>query len=83
MSSALGKKVVQCDFRPGSSDYTPNFTLQKILGSMPNKVAESEVFGWSRIPKNTKSRIFYPTPTVKLNQLLHRTSKLGIQTRAC
>ena len=37
------------------------------------------------IPRNTRSRtrIFYPTPEVQLNYFLHRTSKLGILTRAC
>ena len=38
-----------------------------------------EVYGWSRIAKNTRSRIFYPTPTpqVQLNHFLHRTPKHG------
>jgi len=27
----------------------------------------SEVFGWCRAPKNTRSRIFYPTPEVQLD----------------
>jgi len=41
---------------------------------------ESEVFGWSRIPNNTRSRsrIFCPTPEVQLDHLLHHTPKLGI-----
>ena len=45
---------------------------------------ESGAFGWSRcrILKNTRSRVFHPTPEVQLNHLLHRTPKLGILTRA-
>jgi len=39
---------------------------------------ESEVFGWSRIPNNTGSQIFCPTPDVQLDHLLHHTLKLGI-----
>ena len=39
---------------------------------------ESEVFGWSRIPNNTVSRIVRPTPDVQLDHFLHRTLKLGI-----
>jgi len=42
---------------------------------------ESEVFGWSRIAKNTRSgrRIFCPTLEVQLNHFfLHHTPKLGI-----
>jgi len=40
---------------------------------------ESDVFGWSQMPKNITSR----TPDVQRNYLLHRTPELGIQTRAC
>jgi len=39
---------------------------------------ESEVFGRSRIPDNTGSRIFSPTPDVQLDHFLHHTPKLGI-----
>jgi len=41
---------------------------------------ESEVFGWcrSRIPNNTGSRMFCPTPDVQLDHFLHHTPKLGI-----
>ena len=46
------------------------------------RVAESEVFGWSRIPSNTRSRnqcrIFCPTPEVQLDDFLQHTPKLGI-----
>jgi len=44
-----------------------------------SRVAESEFLGWSRIPKNTRSRcrIFCPTPKLHLNIFLHHTSKLG------
>ena len=58
-------------------------------GCPANKVTEweSEVFGWSRIPKITRNRnrIFYPTPTleVHLNHFIHCTPKLRILTRAC
>jgi len=56
-------------------------TLEK-LPTVFTRVAESEVFGWSRIPNNTGSgsRIFCPTPTpdVQLDHFLHHTPKLGI-----
>jgi len=46
---------------------------------------ESEVFGWSRsrIPNNTGSEIFCPTPTpdVQLDHLLHHIPKLGIPVK--
>ena len=32
----------------------------------------------SRIPNNTRSRIFCPTPNVQLDHFLHQTPKLGI-----
>ena len=42
----------------------------------------SEVFGWNRSPifNNTgsRSRIFCPTPDVKLDHVLYHTPKLGI-----
>jgi len=43
-------------------------------------VAKPEVFGWSRIPNNTRSQsqIFCPTPDVQLDHFLHHTTKLGI-----
>ena len=44
------------------------------------RVAESEVFGWSKIPNiGSGSRIFCLTPTlaVQLDQFLHHTPKLG------
>jgi len=40
------------------------------------RVAESEVFGWSRIPNNTGSRIF--CPDVQLDHFLHHTPEVGI-----
>ena len=45
-----------------------------------SRIAESEVFGWSRIPNNTtsRSRIFCPTPDVQLDHFIHHTPKLGI-----
>jgi len=41
---------------------------------------ESEVFGWSRIPNNTRSwsRIFCPAPDVQMDHFLHHTPKLVI-----
>jgi len=50
-----------------------------ILTAINCRVAESEVFGWSRIP-NTRSRsvIFCPTPDVQLDHFLNQTPKLGI-----
>jgi len=51
------------------------------LTALVSRVAESEVFGWSRSPKNARvrnHRIVYPTPEVQLNNFLHRTPKLGI-----
>jgi len=39
---------------------------------------ESEVFGWSRIPNNTRCRIFSPTPDVQLDYFLHHTPKVEI-----
>jgi len=48
---------------------------------------ESEVFGWSRIPKivTSRSRILYPTLTAEpnLNHFIQCTLKLGILSRAC
>jgi len=43
---------------------------------------ESDVFGWSRIPKNTKSwsRFFCPTLDDWLDHFLHYTPKLGISS---
>ena len=35
-------------------------------------------FRWSRIPNNTGSRIFCPTPDAQLGHVLHHTPKLGI-----
>jgi len=46
-----------------------------------NRVAESEVFGWSRISDNTGSwsRIFCPTPPPDIHlDHLHHTPKMGI-----
>jgi len=48
--------------------------MKKIL----TRVAESEVFAWSRILNNTGSRIFCPTPYVQLDHFLHNAPKLGI-----
>jgi len=42
------------------------------------RVAESEVFGCSRIFNNTRSRIFCPTPDVQLDHFLHHTPTSGI-----
>ena len=44
------------------------------------RVAESEVFEWSRIPSNTESRKFCPNPTpdVQLDHFLHHTPKFGV-----
>jgi len=39
---------------------------------------EPDVFGWSRTPNNTGSRIVCPTPDVQLDHYLHHTPKLGI-----
>jgi len=41
---------------------------------------ESEIFGWSRIPNDTKSRsrIFLSDWDVQLDPFLHHTPKLGI-----
>jgi len=41
---------------------------------------ESEIFGWSRIPNNTRSRsqIFLSDSDVHLDHFLHHTPKLGI-----
>jgi len=36
-----------------------------------------KVFEWSRIPNNTRSRIFCPTPEIQINHFLHHTPKLG------
>jgi len=49
------------------------------------KFAKPEVFGWSRIPKNTtsRSRILYPTPGSPIESFLHHTPKLRILPRAC
>jgi len=60
-------------------------SLSKTTGNFAEgtRVAESEVFGWSRIPTNNRSRIFFPTPEVHFNYFLHRTPKLGILTRVC
>jgi len=44
---------------------------------------DSEVFGWSRIPKNSRSRIVYPTLEVQFNHCSHHTPRLGVVTRAC
>jgi len=43
-----------------------------------------EVFGWSQIPKITRSwsQIFSPTPEVQLKHFMHCTPTLGILTRA-
>jgi len=43
------------------------------------RVAESELFGWSRIPKNTGSLTLCQIPDVQLNQFLNHTPKLGIR----
>jgi len=44
-----------------------------------SRVAESEVFGWTRSPKNTGNRSFFcPSPDVQLHHFLHHTLKLGI-----
>jgi len=47
--------------------------------------AESEVFGWSWIPNNIRSRsqIFYSTPNVQQNHFLHGAPKWGTLTHAC
>jgi len=51
---------------------------------MVTRVAESEFFGWSRIPNNTRSRsragFFCATPTteVPLDHFLYHAPKLGI-----
>ena len=41
-------------------------------------VRSPSFFGWSRIPSNTRSRIFCPTPQVQVDHFFHHTPKLGI-----
>jgi len=47
-----------------------------IFPLVETRVAEStgsQDFGWSRIPKNIRSQIFYLIPEVQLNHFLHCT----------
>jgi len=55
----------------------------RFLGAFPTGLRsrsrkKSEVFGWSRIPNNSGSRIFRPTPDVELDHFLHHILKLQI-----
>jgi len=54
--------------------------LQAGLLSQSRSRKELEVFGWnrSRIPNNTESQIFCPTPDIQLDHFLHHTPNLGI-----
>jgi len=56
--------------------------LGLVAGLWSRSRKESEVFEWSRsrIPNNTRSRSFRPTPTpdVQLDYFLHHTPTLGI-----
>ena len=54
----------------------PQMACQAGVWSQSRK--ESEVLGSSRIPKNTRSRIFCPTPKVQLDHFLYHTQKSGI-----
>jgi len=52
----------------------------KLKGEGLTRVAESEVFGWSRIINNTgrRSRIFLSDSVCPLGSFLHHTPKFGI-----
>ena len=69
-----------------------SFVTAFLLGFVKSRVQiqsrkVSDVVGWSRNPKNTRSLspIFYPslTPQVGLHHFLHRTHKIGIIPYAC
>jgi len=63
---------------PSGWEQQPEETSKPALLSRSRK--ESEVFEWSRILTNTRSRsrIFSSTLEVQLDQFLHHTPKLGI-----
>ena len=56
--------------------------LYNFYGMFKSRVAESEVFGWNRIPKDTRSRsrIFLSDSGSPTESFLHRTPKLRILT---
>jgi len=61
-----------------SSQRKPLVLLQRNYSLHVAKVAESDVFGWGRIPNNngSRSRIFCLTPDVQLDDILYHTPKL-------
>jgi len=60
--------------------YEIHLKLYNFYRMFKSRVAESEVFGWNRLPKDTRSRsrIFLSDSESPTESFLHRTPKLRI-----